>query len=173
MACFNCFWKILSLSGPFAVDGRIRWIRICLSDLLFCLDWLISFFLKRTVLEAHVVVCVTARFFGEKKFPKSRPKYGFLSLSENLDIVFFLNLVYKESLYYFLYSTNPVFGKYPVCRIRLQNFWIAYISRINRWKAWCFACWIKKWCGHPSSKTQKLAVSEKWINGTNWFLMCW
>ena len=37
----------------------------------FCLDWLISFFFKLSMLlEAHVVLHVTARFFEKKLLPQ-------------------------------------------------------------------------------------------------------
>ena len=39
-------------------------------------------------------------------------KMGFFEFIGKLSYQFFLNLVYKESLYYLLYScTNPIFGE--------------------------------------------------------------
>ena len=51
-------------------------------------------------------------------------KQGFLNSLKNLVIIFFLNLVYNESLYYLLYScTNSIFGKYLVPEI-----WVEMLS---------------------------------------------
>ena len=56
-----------------------------------------------------VVVRGRVRFFGKNLFAQ---KMGFLKFVGKFSHYFFLNLVYNQSLYYFLYScTNPIFGK--------------------------------------------------------------
>ena len=32
---------------------------------------------------------------------------------------------------------------------------------------------VKNGCGHSGLRTLKLAVSQEWINGVSWFLVCW
>ena len=60
-------------------------------------------------------MCDRAGFKKKNCCPKNGangPKTGFLGSIGNLVITFFLNLVYKESSYYLLYScTNPILGK--------------------------------------------------------------
>ena len=56
-------------------------------------------------------------------------KQGFLNLLKNLVIIFFLNLVYNERLYYLLYScTNSIFGKYLVPEIWVEMLLINHIA---------------------------------------------
>ena len=93
--------------GPLAVAGRVLWIRGCLSFHPSVLSSFhpsvlsgsflgigsLVFFLKLSVvLGAHMLLCVTARFFFEKKFcPKdweNGEKIGFFKLTENLVINF-------------------------------------------------------------------------------------
>ena len=107
---------------------------------------------------------------------------------------YFLNLVYKESLYYLLSScTNSILGKSwflryrPKCSrpIRLQDFKSTIFPGQNYEKAKFCACWhrfmiIKRWLknigvsmvkngwGHSSLRTLKLAVSQEGINEINW-----
>ena len=111
---------------------------------------------------------------------------------------FFLNLAYKES-YYFLYScSNPILWKNLVPEIWARMFLANQVAGFLNWlyfqntkmKAWFFTCWyrlmeIKSWlkyidvglvkngCGHSGLRTLKLTVSQKGINGINWFLVCW
>ena len=82
------------------------------------------------VLEVHVVLCVTVGVFEKHFFaPKIGQKYSFLNLLENLLINFFLNLVYKESLYYLLYSrTNPTLGKNLVPKISTKMLLANHIT---------------------------------------------
>ena len=74
------------------------------------------------VLEAHVLLCVTEsdllkNFFCPKN-GENGPKIGFFGFTEKFSHKFFLNLVDKESSYYFLYScTNPILGKNQVPEI--------------------------------------------------------
>ena len=71
------------------------------------------------VLEAYVLLCVTAGFFLLLLFiyfcPKSGengPKIGFIGFIGKFSHCIFLNLVYKEISYYLLYScTNLMLGK--------------------------------------------------------------
>ena len=81
----------------------------------FCRNWLFSILELSMVLGAHVALWLTESDFLRKKYvyPKNGPKIGFFEFTEkNLIIIFFLNLVYNESLCYLLYScTNPVLGK--------------------------------------------------------------
>ena len=62
------------------------------------------------MLGAHVVLCMTARFFEKmgQKWTKNRV-FEFIGKCSHY---FFQNLFYNESLYYLLYScTNLIFGK--------------------------------------------------------------
>ena len=77
------------------------------------------------MLETHVVLCLTTGVFKRKK--NCPQYYDFLNLLENLVISFFLNLVYKESLYYLLYScTNPILGKNLIPEI-----WTKMLSKLR------------------------------------------
>ena len=59
-----------SLIGLLAMARRVIWIRsVRLSAQKFSWNWLLSFFQKlNMVLGAHVVLCMTARFFEKKYF---------------------------------------------------------------------------------------------------------
>ena len=51
-------------------------------------------------------------FFFSLKNGENGPKIGFFGFIGKFSHYVFLNSVYKESSYYFLYSyTNPIFGK--------------------------------------------------------------
>ena len=87
----------IAIFGPLVLAGRVLWIRVCPSVLLwkFSWDWLISFFLKlNMVLGAYVLLCMTGPDFFKKIFlpekwesgPKMGQKQGFLNLLDNLVI---------------------------------------------------------------------------------------
>ena len=93
-----------------AVTGMFLWIRVCpfvLSS--FCLsvrkgflDWPISFMKLSLVLEAYVLLCVTARFFLKSSFcPKNWENwpiigcFGYIGLLENLVINFFYQTIWS------------------------------------------------------------------------------
>ena len=81
------------------------------------------------MLEIHTKLPNRAGLFEEKKLPQNEPKQGFLNLLKNLVIIFFLNLVYNESLYYLLYScTNSIFGKYLVPEICVEMLLASHIA---------------------------------------------
>ena len=80
-------------------------------------------------------------------------KYSFLKLLENLVISLFLNLVYKEILYYLLYyCTNSILKENPIPEISAIMLSVVYISRKNQRK---------------SLRTLKLAGSGEKISGIN------
>ena len=118
------------------------------------------------VLGAHVVLCMTEPDFLKKMvYPQNgenRPNPGFFEcigkFSFFLRSLFFISLVYNESLYYCnscMLEQISYLGKFwflrygPKCSwpIRLQDFSINH-------------------------RTLKLAVSHKEINEINWFLVC-
>ena len=86
-------------------------------------DWLISFFLKLSmVLEVYVLLCVPEPDFFCPKNGENDPKIGFLGFIGKFSHFFFLNLVYKKSSYYLLYSsTNPILGKKSCSWYMSQN----------------------------------------------------
>ena len=157
-----------SLIRPLAMTRRVIWIRsVRPSAQTFSWSWLFSFLREpNMVLGVHVVLCMTARFFEKNVFPSKRGKLArprFLWMYRKVQffllvLYFFISLVYNESLYYCSFSMPEqisYLGKFwflrygPKCSwpIRLRNF------SINR-------------------GTLKLAVSNKEINETNWFLVC-
>ena len=119
------------------------------------------------VLGVHVVLCMTRSEFLKKVFypqkGENRPRLGFFKCIGkfsffSLFFIFFISVVYNESLYYCnscMLEQISYLGKFwflrygPKCSwpIRLQDF------SINR-------------------RTLKLAVSHKEINEINWFLVC-
>ena len=118
------------------------------------------------VLGAHVVLCMTEPDFLKKMvYPQNgenRPNPGFFEcigkFSFFLRSLFFISLVYNESLYYCnscMLEQISYLGKFwflrygPKCSwpIRLQDFSI-------------------------NCRTLKLAVSHKEVNEINWFLVC-
>ena len=154
------------LDEPLAVTRRILWIRVCLSILpsfppfvfssfhlsifpsfrpsvwKFSWDWLISFFLKLSmVLEAYVLCMTEADFFKKICCPKNgenRPKIGlkigFFGFIGKFSHQFFLNLVYKESSYYLLYScTNPILGKNLILEIWAKMLLANQIAGFLNW----------------------------------------
>ena len=63
-------------------------------------------------------------------------KICFLDLLKNSVIIFYLNLVYNESLYYLLYScTNPIFGKSLVpeiwAKMCLANQIVGFLNQLH------------------------------------------
>ena len=77
---------------------------------------IISFFQILVVIRNHMKLCVTARFFQTKKEKRKILKIVQKLLKNRVSwiywklwpLIFFLNLVYNESLYYFLFScTDP------------------------------------------------------------------
>ena len=104
--------------------------------------------------------------FSVKNFlDQNGPKTGFFEFIEKFGDWFLLNFLYYEILYYLLFScTNTIFGKIlflgyrPKCSqpIRLQDFLIRYISRINQWNSLIFCMLIQTHC----LWAQKLTVSN-------------
>ena len=93
---------------------------------------------------------------------------------------------------------NPIFGKIlwygPKCSrpVRLHNFLTNHISRTNKWKSLIFCMliqvhiyYIESWSnnfwlgmgrngrGQSGHGTLRLTVSQKWIDGMNWYFVCW
>ena len=122
-----------------------------------CCAWQSQIFLKK-------YFCPKNGENGQKiKFLKFIGKYS----------LFFLDLVYNESLYYLLYScTNPIFGKSLVPKIcakmLLANQITGLLNQLisleqNDAKAWFFACWyrfmeIKSWL-----KNIGVGMVKKWV----------
>ena len=132
---------------------------------------------------------------GENR-PKIGLKLGFFGFIGKFSHQFFLNLVYKESSYYLLYScTNPILGKNLILEIWAKMLLANQIAGFLNWlylqntkmkkpdeKAWgkklklveiYWVSMVKNGCGNSGLRTLKLAVSQKGINRINWFLVCW
>ena len=115
-------------------------------------------------------------------------------------IQFFLHLVYKEGIYYLLYScTNPMLERNLVPRDMGKNVLCQSDCRIskstlslkqNNERVWFFArsyifmeirSWLKNievdmvkhGCGHFGYRTQTLTVSQEGIDRINWLFVCW
>ena len=180
--------------GPVAVAGRALWVRVHPSVLLSF--WpevflgLAYYFFSETqhgVRGLCCVVCARARFFEKKICPPPQMQ-------------FFLHLVYKEGVYYLLYScTNPMLEKNLVpgdmgknvlcqsdCRIskstlslkqnneRVRFFARSYIFiEIRSWLKNIEMGMVKHGCGHFGHRTQTLTVSQEGINRINWLFVCW
>ena len=124
------------------------------------------------VLEAHVLLCLTARFLKKsffapkmEKMCKNRVFWIYLKIFH----YFFLNLVYKK-VYYLLYScANPIFEKNLALDCRIFRSTVSL--KQNDEKASFFACWwkfmetkswlkniglvvVNNWCGHAVLRTQ-------------------
>ena len=72
-----------------------------------------------------MLLCMTkSDFWGKFFFPKNGPKIGFFESIGKCSHYFFLNLVYKESLYQLLYScTNPTLEENLVPEIGPKCSW--------------------------------------------------
>ena len=112
---------------------------------------------------------------GENR-PKIGLKIGFFGFIGKFSHQFFLNLVYKESSYYLLYScTNPILGKNLVPEIWAKMLSANQIAGFLNWlylqntkikKAWFFACWyrlmeIKSWLPLWSKYTKIDCISKR------------
>ena len=107
-----------------------------------------------------------------------------------------LNLIFNENSYCCVPAQIPYLEKYlflrygPKCSqsIRLQDFLINLISRTNQWnflhvdtnshiKSWSknfrAGIMVRDGYGQPGHRTLKLALSQKWVDGMNWFFACW
>ena len=129
---------------------------------------LIQFFLKLSmVLEAHVVLCMTAGFLEKKNFcPKNGPKIDFLNLLENVINFFWIWSIKKVYIKCCILAQIPYFGKIwflrygPKCSLSNQiagflygqyknpAIWLAKsilesISRRNWWKSLIFCMLIQ------------------------------
>ena len=99
----------LLVSGLFWPPGKVPWIRVCSS---FCPEVflrLVPFFLKFSMMfGTHVAESAFLKklFLFQKweKWAKNEPEIGFFEFTGIFSRLFFMNLVYNESLYYLLYS---------------------------------------------------------------------
>ena len=85
-----------------------------------------SLFFSETQYGVRALCVDRSRVFLKKFFcpqnEENGPKMGFFGFIGKFSQQFFLNLVYKESLYYLLYScTNPILGKNLVPGKKGQN----------------------------------------------------
>ena len=149
-----------SLIGLLAMAGRVIWIRsVHPSAQTFSWNWLLSFFRELDmVLEAHVVFCMTARFFWKKCFTLKTGKIGqaqgSLNVQESsvffLAVYFFVSLVYNKSLYYCNFCMLEQISY-------LGKFWFLRYGRKCSWpirlRDFSIIC-----------RTLKLAVSNQEIN---------
>ena len=120
-------------------------------------------------------------FLKEKKIaPNMGQTYDFLNLLENLVISFFLNLVYKESLYCLLYScTNPILGKNLIPEIwtKMLSKWpesliLCTLIQIH-WNKKCIGKYLgglsQEWMWSLWSQDNKIGCISR-INGV---FICW
>ena len=187
-----------------AVAGRVLWIKVCPSVLLSesfpGIGSLVFSETQHGVRGPCVAVRDRARFFLIFFLSQKCTQNFFFGFTEKFSHYFFLNLVYKESSYYLLYScSNPILGKNPVLEIwakmllanQIVGFlnWLYILQNVKIKKTDFFACWyrlmeIKSWlqnigvdmvnngCGHSGLRTLKLTLSQKGTTGINWFLVC-
>ena len=156
-----------SLIGLLAMARRVIWIRFVRpSAQKFSWNWLFSFLRKlNMVLGAHVVLCMTARFFEKNVLPSkqgklTRPRdlWIYRTVEFFLSSWFFIGLVYNESLYYCnFYMLEQI--------LYLQKFWFFRYGRKCSWP-------VRLRDFSISCRILKLAVSNKEINEVNWFLVC-
>ena len=155
------------------------------------------------MLETHMKLCVMTRFSRKKFFcPKNwenGPKIEFLNILKNFVISFYwISSVMKIYVICCVPAQIPYLRRFwflryvPQCShpIRLQNFRINHISRTSLWNSLIFCMLIqihinekltKKFlvgvgrnvCGQSGHGTQKLAISQEWIDGMNWFFAWW
>ena len=169
---YSCYLQqchtIATLIGLLAMARRVIWIRsVRPSVQKFSWNWLFSFFRElNVVLGVDVVLCMTKAHFLKKMFypqnGENRSSPGFFEcigkFSFFLSSLFFISVVYNESLYYCnscMLEQISYLGKFwflrygPKCSwpIRLQDFSI-------------------------NCRTLKLAVSHKEVNEINRFLVC-
>ena len=123
-------------------------------------------------------------------------KRGFLNLLKKIVINFhWICSVMKSYIISCVPAQIPYLGKFWFLRyrakcsqsIRLQDFLINHIFRMNQWNSLIFCMliqiyinqkliknlWVgmvRNGCGPPGRRTLKLAVSQKWIDGMNLFL---
>ena len=102
----------------------------------FSWDWFISFFCNSTSCKRPpcVVVSVREGFFCLKN-GKNGPKIGLFGFIEKFSHCFFLNLVYKESSYYLLYTcANPILGRNLVPEIWAKMLSANQIAGFLNWQ---------------------------------------
>ena len=157
-----------SFIGLLAMARRVIWISsVRPSAQKFSWNWLFSFFRQlNMVLEAHVVLCMTARFFEKNVLPSKRGKltrprilwmYGKIQ-SFFLVLNFFISLVYNESLYYCnfcMLEQISYLGKFWFLRHDPKCSWLIRLRDFS-----------------VNHRTLKLVVSTKEISKINWFLVC-
>ena len=190
----------LWLEGPCGL-GSIH-LPFCPSVQKFSWDWLITFFLKLSMgLEAYVVLCVPEPDFLKKRLAPQKGQWFKNRVCWIYHkIQFFLHLVYKEGVYYLLYScTNPMLEKNLVpwdmnknvlcqsdCRISKSTLslkqnnervwffaWSYIFIEIRSWLKNIEMGMVKHGCGHIGYRTQTLTVSQEGINRINWLFVCW
>ena len=114
------------------------------------------------VLGNHVLYVIEMDFLRKRFFcPKNGPYIGFVKFTGKFSDCFFLNFLYKESLYNLLYScTNPILGKNLVPEI-----WAKMLSNIGLGV-------VKNACGLSDLRTLKLAISRRnqWNKLIFWFV---
>ena len=140
-------------------------------------------------------LCITAQFFGKKKFCLRNlgngPKMGFLSLKENFVI---------NEIFYLLCSAHSHIWEKPCSCYISQNALsqsdcsrifksIIFAEQIDETASF-LACWykftkciswsklfwlvvVKNACGQSGLSTVKLTVCQTWTDGISWFFGCW
>ena len=120
------------------------------------LELALQFFLElHMVLGAHVVLCMTARFFEKNLLAR---KWGKQAKFFFLSFFFFISVVYNESLYYcnsFMLERISYLGKFQFLRYGAKCSWPIRLQDFSM-----------------NNRTLKLAVSHKEINEINWVLVC-
>ena len=137
-------------------------------------DWLISFFLKLSmVLEVYVLLCVPEPDFFCPKNGENGPKIGFLGFIGKFSHHFFLNLVYKKRSYYLLYSsTNPILWKNLVPDTWAKMLLVNQIAGFLNW-LYLQNRKMKKTEEKPWWKTLKLVQKYRSGPGQKWVWQLW
>ena len=112
------------------------------------------------------------------KWTKNGPKTRFFDLLKNLVINFYwICSIMKIYIIFCVPAKIPYFGKFlfftygPKCSqpIRLQDFLISHISRINNWKSWIFYMLIQIHINQKLIKKFLGGLDQKWV----WLVWSW
>ena len=133
-------------------------------------------------LQAKVLLFVAGFFLKNSFFPKNMENgpimdqnQAFLNLLETLVINFYWGWSIKK---FALDQSDCSIFKLTISLNQNdeRNWFFAYRCRFKKIKSWLKNIGVglvKNGCGYSGLRTLKLAVSQEWINGANWFLVCW
>ena len=152
-----------SLIGLLVMTRRVILLRsVRPSVQTFSWNWLFSFFGTQHGARDPCGVLYFLKIMFCRQNGENKPRPGFFECIEKFFFfqffIFFINLVYNESLYY---CNSCMLEQMSY----LGKFWFLRYDPKCSWP-------IRLWDFSINRRTLKLAVSHKEINEINWFLVC-